>query len=137
MDKAIKVRVLQAVSLWTGYKQRFCLLSGHAEQWLRWHHLGPELRHEQALFIVGAMAPKTLHPHFCWLGESFINYELLANISLQDLEHPVQSQTWGKAGEDLALLLHFLSAKPVVTYATLLSHTNLVPLIPTGLCLKH
>lgn len=81
------------------------------------------------------MAPMTLCPHFSSLGESIITRVLLANRLRP--EHPGQTQTQGKAGIDEVLLLHFLSAKPIITYATLLPHANLVPLIPAGLHLKH
>lgn len=50
---------------------------------------------------------------------------------------PRSNPDMGQGWDDEGLLLHFLSAKPVITYATLLSHTNLVPLIPAGLRLKH
>lgn len=38
------------------------------------------------------------------------------------LERPGQIQTWGKAGDDEVLLLHFLSAKLVIPYATFVPH---------------
>lgn len=53
-----------------------------------------------------------------------------------DLERPGQNQTSGRAGDDEVLLLHLLSAKLIITYATPSSRTNLVPFISAGLHLK-
>lgn len=91
----------------------------------------------EPLLAVWAMALLSLWPQFSLLGKSITMCVLLANITCWDQEHPGQTHTWGKARDDKALLLHFLSVMFVTTYASLLSYANLVPLIPSGLQLKH
>lgn len=101
------------------------LLLGHASStWAPLHGVG----YGTAEFVATVLCAGWVHPNVC---------VLLANTACWDQEHPGQTHPWGKARDDKALLLHFLSVMFVTTYASLLSHTNLVPLIPAGLHLKH